>query len=187
MRNRDSAQDGFTLLELLVAITILGLLFVALTNGVRFAGQAWQSQQSQSQRAGDLDAVQNLLRQLIASGTHFEGGVQNLRFVATLPAALERSGLYDLELNASSGNLVLSWKPHFIGPDTDPPKPADAVLIKGVSGFALRYRIAGAWRPNPTPQSTPSLIVIGLVAADGRAWPELSIAPVIELQPAATN
>src|SRR6185503_4644696 len=53
---RERADSGFTLLELLIATTILGLMLVALTGGVRFAGQAWDTQQRRSNLSGDLDA-----------------------------------------------------------------------------------------------------------------------------------
>ena len=64
----DDRFAGFTLLEVLVALTILGLILVALTNGVRFAGQAWERQERGAGKRGDTDAVQNILRTLIAGG-----------------------------------------------------------------------------------------------------------------------
>jgi prepilin-type N-terminal cleavage/methylation domain-containing protein len=92
--------SGFTLLELFIVITILGLILAALTNGVRFAGQAWEVQDRRGARQGDIDAVQSLVRNLIASGTAFEGDGTSLRFVSRLPEALARGGLYDVELPA---------------------------------------------------------------------------------------
>src|SRR5262245_25787822 len=110
------AQQGFTLLELLVVITVLGLILVALTNGVQFAGRAWQMQQQRTDRRGDLDAVHNVLRQLVNAGFNFEGTARELKFTGPLPAALNRGGLYDISISAPLGELILKWKPHFKGP-----------------------------------------------------------------------
>ena len=128
-RSTDRSQSGFTLLELLIAVTILGLIVVALTDGVRFAGQAWETQDKRIARHGDLDAVQNVLRQLIAPAERLSGTSFSLQFVGAIPAALARGGLYDIELRALNSRLVLVWQPHFKGSAgtmqhsvTEPPK-----------------------------------------------------------------
>src|SRR5262245_55260887 len=95
---RRPSEDGFTLLELLIAVTILSLILVALSGGVHFAGSAWRKQEDQISRQGDINALQGVLRQMLASGRGFEGGAQNLKFVGRMPEALERGGLYDIDL-----------------------------------------------------------------------------------------
>ena len=119
-------------------------MLVALTGGVRFAGQAWDTQQRRSDLSGDLDAVQNVLRQLITSGSGFEGNEGTLRFVSTLPLALARGGLYDVELRASGDHLLFSWKPHFKGP-AQTSAPTEIELIKGVTGFDLSLLHPTRW------------------------------------------
>ena len=55
---RRTTQTGFTLLELLAALIVLSLLLVAITQGVRFGVQAWQTQSRACWIArDDLDAV----------------------------------------------------------------------------------------------------------------------------------
>src|SRR5438552_11372573 len=102
---RVARQAGFTLVELLVAITILSLILVALSGGVHFAGSAWRKQEELIGRQGDITAVQTVLRQLVASGRDFEGGSQDLKFVGQMPAALARGGLYDIELYPAGDKL----------------------------------------------------------------------------------
>jgi len=58
-------QSGFTLLELLAALVVLGLLMVAITQGVRFGVQAWQTQARTVDTQGDLLAVDRTLRGMI--------------------------------------------------------------------------------------------------------------------------
>src|SRR5258708_39228865 len=93
--NERRGDRGFTLLELLVVILILGLIVTALTGGVRFAGRAWATQERRIDRLDDVDAVQNVLRQLIASGYGFQGDASSMHFITTMPRALARGGLYD--------------------------------------------------------------------------------------------
>src|SRR5258706_5255714 len=130
-------NGGFTLLGLLIVITILGLIMAALTSGVRFAGQAWQTHQRRSAGQADLDAVQHVLRELMISGRSFEGNGTSLSFVNSMPEALARGGLYDIDLHTDGDQLVLVWGPHFKGPKEA--KITETVLAKGVTGLDLSY------------------------------------------------
>lgn len=185
---RAKSESGFTLLELLIAITILGLIVVALTGGVRFAGQAWQAQERQSRRHGDLDAVQNVLRQLIVSASDFRGDGASLRFVGAMPDALARGGLYDIEIRVLANRLVLFWKPHFRGQLAEGASNS-VPLAEGVSAFALTYYVPpGGWQGTSANRNRPpALVQIALGFNDGRSWPPLTIAPMIEARSGVMN
>ena len=164
------SQSGFTLLELLIAITILGLILVALTNGVRFAGQAWETQTKRIERQGDLDAVQNILRQLITPAKQLSGTSFSLKFVGALPAALARGGLYDIELRALNGRLVLVWQPHFKG-SAGTIQQSVTELAKDVTGLELAYYLPGAGWLATNSNKTPALVRIAMQVEDGRRLP----------------
>jgi len=180
MTARAGREGGFTLLELLISITIFAMILVALTSGLHFAGNAWDRQQQRDVRDGDVNAVQNVLRAMIASGRSFEGDRGSLKFVGSMPAALERGGLYDVTLDRTGNRLVLSWRPHFKG-FTKPPLPQHAELLKGVVNLDVAYyqgdqgwqhRLDGKSKP-------PDLIAIGVRFDDGRVWPALVTAPLM--------
>jgi general secretion pathway protein J len=184
----DKPDSGFTLLELVIVTTILGLILVALTSGVRFAGQAWEAQERRSNRQGDLDAVQNVLRQLMTSATNFHGDATSMRFVSVLPRALARGGLYDVELRASANRLLFVWKPHFKGPALMAP-PTEIELIRGVTGFELAYYVPlGGWQHNlQVGTRPPALVRVNVQLSEGRTWPPLVVAPMIDASSATGN
>src|SRR5918997_799427 len=59
-------QAGFTLLEVLVALAVLGFLTLGLAGGVRFGLGAWDSQARLIDRTGDLDVADRALRRIVA-------------------------------------------------------------------------------------------------------------------------
>ncbi len=173
-------EAGFTLLELLVAMTLLSLLLVALGGGVHFAGQAWRMQEERIGRQGDINAVQNVLRQMLASGQSFEGSAEDVKFVGRLPAALARGGLFDIELYRSGDRLLLSWRPHFKGVSAGLPHN-EASLLEGVTGFDLAYYfVPQGWQRSAMDKTKPmDLVAVKLLLSGGRDWPPLAIAPAI--------
>jgi len=181
MRDRRNPTSGFTLLELLIVVAILGLILAALSNGVRFAGQAWQVQERQSTRQGDLDAVQSVIRNLIASGTALEGDSTSLRFASELPRALARGGLYEVDLHAVAGSLLLTWRPHFKDLSNNA-SDTKTELVKGVTGFELAYYMqARGWqRVSKAGTDFPTLVRIDIQLRGDHPRPPLVVAPMID-------
>ena len=90
-------QSGFTLLELLVALVVLGFLMVGLTQGVRTGLAMWGAQTRRLGETGELDAGARVLRTLLsdiqtpqpnrtgAATPNFEASPDKLTFVGDLP------------------------------------------------------------------------------------------------------
>src|SRR5437868_3003631 len=57
-------QGGFTLLEMLVALTVLGFLMVGLNEGVRTGLGIWRTQTRQISGMAELDSTARLMRSL---------------------------------------------------------------------------------------------------------------------------
>jgi len=177
-------QSGFTLLELMISIAILGLILVALTGGLHFAGRAWQTQERQADRLGDINAVQNALRQIIATGFAFEGDSASLKFVGKLPIALERGGLYDIQMLVVDDRLTLSWRPHFKGVASLDER--GATLLNRVENVQLAYYSSPQGWKNSTKgkDKAPQLISLTVQLEAHQPWPTLVVAPAINLAPA---
>ena len=66
---------GFTLLELLIAMSLMGLIFAALTSGLRFGTAAWQSTAERLSQSDDLQLVYRTLRRQISTSLNAPGGL----------------------------------------------------------------------------------------------------------------
>lgn len=192
-------QSGFTLLEVLIAVAVLGLLIVGLHQGVRTGLALRHKQVEQLDRTADLDSAMRLLRRLltrvaaapqgrargsVAEGAVFSGLSDSLTFVGDLPNGLGRSRRADMTLFVRGGTLLLSWSPRrherLFGA---PQPPAETELLHGVARLELAYwgepspDAAPGWQSRWEGPGAPELVRIRLVfpEKDRRQWPALLI------------
>lgn len=189
-------QAGFTLLEVLVALVLLGLLLGGLAQGVRFGLTAWQAQERQTVAADNLDAIDRALRLLVQgmeAGTgqsQVNGTGEQITFIGRLPAAVLAGRRADMTLSmAPQGRLILSWRPHrherAFGP---PPRPTETPLIDGLDRLEIAYwrkaapGILGGWVDRWDQPGLPGLVRFRLIfpPGDRRHWPEIVAAPMVE-------
>lgn len=180
-------QRGFTLLELLVALTVLGFILAGLAGGAGFGLRAAESQARLSEGKGDLDAVDRTLRRLLAEAdpqASLRGTPGTVALVSRLPAG---PGLAPQEADVALGvdgsrRLVMRWSRHFPGRLFGaPPAPQQEVLLTGLRGIDLSYWSAagaGGWTGAWSQPSLPGLVRIRMEFAEGdkRRWPDIVIA-----------
>jgi general secretion pathway protein J len=197
-----TGEAGFTLVELLVALALFGLLSTALFGSIRFGMTAWMRGTTRADQVDQILHAQNLLRGLIEEayplfrpavpfGGHveFDGTQQSLDFLSSTPIARGADGRsrfrLAIERRGDGANLVLTSSLELAWPERGA-QPVGAVLLAGVGGVELSYfgvtgadRIAtwhDAWRGQSTlPQLTR--IRVRFAGGDSRIWPELVIAP----------
>lgn len=192
---RPHGDGGFTLLETLVALAVLGLLLVLLVNGVHLGLQAWTVQARDLRAHGDLDAIDRTLRRLVedmdpgstTAAPDVLGSESGLRFTATLPqgAGSGPSGPADIVLAVDARHrLLLRWTPHrheqHFGP---PPRPQETALLTDVDRLLLAYWPRAApwrWRDRWKGPALPGLVRIRIVFSqgEGRHWPDIVVAPL---------
>jgi general secretion pathway protein J len=137
---------GFTLLEVLVALTVLGFLMLGLTQGVRFGLLAWDRQSRVTTARMELDALDRVLRRLIEQmdpGTRRDppvvvGTAGIVEFRTNLGPAAGPLGVRDADvrLTVEGGRLVMRWRPHLRATRfAAPPPPSEAELLRGVAGL----------------------------------------------------
>ncbi|HIE54424.1 MAG TPA: prepilin-type N-terminal cleavage/methylation domain-containing protein [Chromatiaceae bacterium] len=103
---------GFTLLELLISLALIGLMVLLLFGALRFGGKAWDASEARLERDTTIVLGWRYLsdrfheaRKLSApvsslSGPHFffEGEPEAVEFVAPMPAHLGSGGFYIIRL-----------------------------------------------------------------------------------------
>jgi general secretion pathway protein J len=103
MRRR--ATSGFTLIEVVIAITLLGAMLVLLYSGLSFAVRSWDAGDANGRRVTDFRVAQNFLRRemseiypmrwadLATVKYAFEGTQRDVRFISSRPAGVSMGGL----------------------------------------------------------------------------------------------
>jgi general secretion pathway protein J len=193
-------QAGFTLLEILVALVVLGFLLVGLAEGTRFGLRAWDAEATLVSRNVDMDAVERVLRNLVTSADtgdpseppSFRGTSLSLDFVGTMPASVvgavgsaARHAEFGIGLDEKH-RLVLRWRPHPHAERLSPlPPPTVTVLLDNVDGIAFGYRKSpqegGDWSDQWDAPTLPAAVRITLTfpKGDRRHWPTIVVAPML--------
>ncbi len=98
-------QDGFTLIELVVALTILGTMMMLMYSGLSFALRSWDAGDANGRRTADRRIGENFLRREVTEifpmrwkdpmevRFAFVGAAHHLDFVSSRPAGIALGGL----------------------------------------------------------------------------------------------
>ncbi len=195
-RSASSNDSGFTLLEILVVLVVLGFLVVGLTQGLHLGMQVWDRQGRALGAVAELDAADRTLRGLIeqmdpggrVEMSDIEGTDRTLRFTTVLPAAsgaLPTQRAEVMLLVDRQHRLVLRWTSSLHVVPLVSVAPNETILFTGVDGLAISYKSSGpaaAWQTEWRSSIPPSLvrIRIGFSRSDARRWPDIVAAPMRE-------
>lgn len=190
-------QTGFTLLELLVAITLMGLVLVVVYGGLRLGLSGWDTGERRAEATQQLRLVQEFLRrQLVQSMTVYQfddqqnrtvvftGQADGIEFVTPMLARLGQAGLYRVRIEAVDGRLWIRWRP-YLPDDPAAGEERERVLLEEVSAVEWAYfgleqiddpqpRWSNVWT---NPQSRPLLVRLNLKLQDEPS-PDLVVALV---------
>ncbi|GAB0119057.1 PulJ/GspJ family protein [Acidisoma sp. 7E03] len=187
-------ERGFTLVEMLVALVVLGFVIAGLAQGLRFGMSAWALQSKTIAADAALDTTDRVLRSLLARmepgyDPHqpaIRGLAYAIAFTADLPrnAPIGPSHLADIAIGVQPGmGLVLRWVPEFHAQWITPPRPQVTSLLPGVT--AIRFAYYGgqgtdppAWHDAWTGNVPPLLIRMHLSLTQGAPWPDIIVAPM---------
>ena len=191
---RSSRQTGFTLLELIVAITLMGLVLVVLYSGLRLGMNSWDGGEQRAEATNRLRLAQEFLRRQLTQSiaayrvneqqervVTFSGRSDGIEFVAPMLAQLGQGGLYRVRIEAVDGRLWIRWRP-YLPADPEAGEERQTVLLEGVANVEWAYfgpeqdhqpESSPRWRADWThPQRRPQLVRLNLNLY-GEPWPDL--------------
>lgn len=196
-------EGGFTLLETIVALAILGLLALALAGALRLGGRAWDLNYQRLEDWRQIRAVQDLLRRTLTQAyplrpadddrVVFSGGADSLTVITPMPSHLAL-GAYDVvRIAKARDDLVAEW--NRFDPETASldlgPDSRRVVLLERVAGVRFDYfgsdqpGVRAAWTSDwRGRRALPELVRVQVRFADGahRSWPEMLVHPMIDGQ-----
>lgn len=154
-RNRRSA--GFTLLELMVALTLLGLIASVAFGAMRVGSRSWEAGLKKANETAESRAIPTFLRRQVSqllplvweeAGSKrlaFQGERRQIRFIAPAPQRDQGVGLYEymllIDTEMAESSLVLHYEPYQPG-ETDfrvSEQSPQLVLAEGLSELAFAF------------------------------------------------
>ncbi|WP_409524916.1 prepilin-type N-terminal cleavage/methylation domain-containing protein [Nitrincola sp. MINF-07-Sa-05] len=192
---RDSyrySHRGFTLIEVVIALTLLSLLMLATITAMRTLADSQTRIVQISQQVDESRIVSSLLRSLISQaipvvrvrpgegyGAYFRGMPQELLWVAPMSGYQGPGGLHVMRLSLSDQQaLLLQFQP-YQGPQSEPDwaMVEPAILLEDVTAFELEYRFAlnTDWLQEwDWSQYAPTHVRLG-IEQEGRRWSDLTL------------
>jgi general secretion pathway protein J len=154
---------GFTLIEVLIATTLLGVMMLLLFGSLRIGVTSWDSGEDKMARASRLFLVENFLRNHIGSAlplvemeqvggvaSSLRGGEDWLEYVSTMPPQIRKGGLYRFRLyvagNGRHNDLKVAMRPYVANPNALLSRAAEAaepiedvVLLENLGQIKFSY------------------------------------------------
>ncbi len=196
---------GFTLVELLLAILLLGMLMAGAYAGISTAGKAVVSGEAMIDRTNRVRVAQEFIRRQMRNALSlnfaidstdgesrlFEGESDIVRFVSTMPGYLSNGGAYVQTLWLKSGRggrqLVFGFQMlnGYDADDGDDSERDPVVLIEGIQDGGFEYRgldesgKMSDWKDEwDNPAVLPAAVRLRLRMSDESryVWPDIEVA-----------
>lgn len=178
-------MQGFTLLEVLAALSLLGLMLVLAASSFKSAGLAAERTQRAAARMEQVHAAQRFLRQSLESmreTPRFVGNAERIEYLAAVPLGLDgQLRLHSLQwLPDQAGGWTL--RVAFFDKNNGQPWSKPQVLAEHMRDAHFTYRGLddmhrdSGWLTHwPWPQRLPRLVRIQARTQGGMRWPTLSV------------
>lgn len=176
MRKNKVIVTGFTLIEVLIGLTLLSIMLTLLFSVLSICAQSWEAGEQKLVEVNEIATVNNFFRRYLSQARAmpnefsddkqklaFEGQGKQIQFVSAFYASTGKPGLQlvKIYLNEQNGEqaLQVSIKPFYAKLDDD--QWLDVVLLKPVNEFELSYLgnddWVSSWQDN---KEMPALIKV---------------------------
>ena len=213
MKRAATRHRGFTLLELLIAITLLGMILVLVFAGLRLGVRSWDTAQASVDSMNTVRAIEGVLRRELSQvypyrwkkglpqRLAFQGERYQVSFVAPLPARIDGGGLFaiSVDLEESGKEKRLVWKQVPVSSEMEDfsalsnAKDNLLALTKSDSNVEeVWFSYFGPQTEGADPtwndhwdntKSFPILIRVQAKLTGGEPWPDFVVAPMLAAEP----
>ncbi len=192
--------NGFTLIEVLIAMTLLSIMVVLLFSSLNICADSWEKGESKITDVNEIAVVYNFFQRHLSAAKplwndltekeerafSFQGKTQSLQFISAFPASAGRSGLqlFSLDLLEEDNEraIKVTITPFFPVTEGEEWHKEEVTLIKHVSDFTLAYFGSddgvseGTWQDEWLDKgSQPRLVKINIKLENEIYWPEMII------------
>lgn len=194
-------MSGFTLIEVLIAMTLLSVMVVLLFASLRICGQSWEKGESKMGDVNEMAVVYHFFKQHLSTAKPswdtfsvkdqrtlaFQGAEQSLQFVGEFPASAGKAGdqlftlaIKELEDGQAINVTLAPFLPSANGGEL--PKE-EIILIKHVRKLSFAYfgpdPVGGEanWQTQWSQrEAQPQLVKIGIELDSDIYWPDMIVA-----------
>jgi len=193
------APKGFTLIEVLIAMTLLSIMVVLLFSSLKICADSWEKGESKITDVNEVAVVYNFFQRHLSivkplrndlskeeNTFSFKGKAQSLQFVSSFPASAGRSGLqlFSLDLQEEDNEQVIkvTITPFFPVAEGEEWHKEEVTLIRHVTEFSMAYFGSidgvseGSWQEEWLDiDFLPRLVKINIKLENEIFWPEMII------------
>jgi len=199
-------KQGFTLLEVLLGMSIMSVMMLLLFASLRICVQNWNAGEKKIAQVSQAAIIQNFLQSKLHAAVpldadfleepqfSFQGEKEQIQFVAAMPASASRLGLQLFKLSKKKtareegSELLVDIRPFFPQSESEQWDVEQVVILTKI--HSIRFAYFGSDNDNAIVdsddyvwhdewhdrRSLPSLVSIDIELVGGEIWPQLVVA-----------
>jgi general secretion pathway protein J len=195
--NLGAAPKGFTLIEVLIALTLLSIMIVLLFTSLKICADSWEKGENKITAVNEIAVVYKFFQDHVATAKplfnttatgeknfSFQGNSKSMQFVSAFPASAGKMGLqlFSVTLLEEDNDqfINVALVPFINLAEDEKPSKEEVTLIKHVSEFNLSYfgsedeMTEGVWSKEWLNKTIlPNLVKINILLTNGYFWPEM--------------
>lgn len=201
---RRKTLQGFTLIEVLIAMTMLSIMVVLLFASLRICADSWEKGESKIADVNEVAVVYSFFQRYLSAAIplqndvsvednalednafSFQGGQQSLQFVSSFPASAGKTGLQlfsiDLLEEDDERFIKVTLTPFFPAAKDEELQKEEVTLVRHVEAVSFAYfgDDGGSgeeiWQNEWLQKNImPRLVKINIELENGIYWPEMMI------------
>jgi len=195
----DNHARGFTLFEVLIGLTLLGVMVVLLFSSLKICADSWEKGETKIAEVNEVGVVHNFFQRHLSAARPlfntlnpespslaFQGKADSLEFVSAFPASVGKSGpqLISLELIEEEGEQLIKviLTPFYPAAEGESWRDEEVTLVRHVTALNFSYFGSedgispGVWLDEwVEKQLQPQLVKVVIELENGIYWPEMIV------------